>query len=164
MLAYCLSDGLTCGGAVYRRGEIFVLSSTMEAEFGGLTDSQLATKQRQVYGKELFRLPISEEIISAYQSGKLPEELCNKKELHAIAAWKESDSARKFEASRTLRETLESESPELKEEEEKTAFESVGAETEFISEVVEEELEEDKPVVKTTSKKGTRRTTSKKKK
>lgn len=163
MLAYCLADGLTCGGAIFRRGEIFVLPSTMESEFGGLSPSQLATKQRKVYSKELFRFPTPDEILAGYQSGRITEEHCTAKEILLISKWKESEHARKFEASRTLRETIEAENPDLKEEEEETAFESVGGETEYPPSV-EEEPKEEKPVVKPIPKKTARRTTTSKKK
>lgn len=163
MLAFCLEDGLTCNRSVYRRGQIFILPSSMEAEFGGLSDSQLVTKLRSVYGRELFRFPSSEEILTAFQAGKITTDMLNKKEVLVVARWQESTSAKKTEAARVLRESVETEYPELKEEveeDEPAPFVSEGAEVETPPVLTKEDAS--KPQKPTRP--STRRTTKKTKK
>lgn len=135
MLAYCLSDGLTCNRTVYRRGDIFVLPPQMEGDFGGLNPSQLASKQRQVYGRVMFSLPTSEEIIAAFKAGDVPVEWLSKTESLLVFGRKSEEYLKLHEAAEVLKAKILEENPELKEEDNEdaatvTPFESVQGITE----------------------------------
>lgn len=67
MLVICLRDGLTCNEKVYERGDSFILSEKLHDEYGGLTPPQIARKQKDIYGFELFRPATEEETWDAYK-------------------------------------------------------------------------------------------------
>lgn len=164
MLAYCLEDGLTCNRHVYRRGDIFVLPIQMESEYGGLNPSQLASRQRQVYGKQMFSIPTGDEIIAAHNLGKVPFEALSKREQLLTIKQKSEAGLRMHEKAEVLKEKIYDEMPDLKDEEEEDAtaiapVESVQGITETPS------LDPMKPKVsstkKTTRKSSTKRKTTK---
>ena len=118
MLAYCLSDGLTCNMKVFRRGDIFVLPMIMEGEFGGLSSSQLVTAQRKMYRRELFRWPTDEEITIAYRAGDVNINDCSPKEKLMVADKRGEDGVKLQEAANVLRDKVLKDNPELGEDKE----------------------------------------------
>lgn len=80
MLVNCLRDGLTCNEKVYARGDVFMLSEKLHDEYGGLTPSQIARKQKDIYGFELFRPATEEEMWKAYQESDSKNEFMGKLE------------------------------------------------------------------------------------
>lgn len=159
MLACCMEDGLTCNRAVYRRGDIFVLPTQMEGDYGGLNPSQLASKQRQVYGRQMFSFPTAEEVVAAYKAKTIPTEWLSKAELHLVSAQKSDEGMRIHEAAEALKEKLEDENPELKKDEEEDATAVAPPQIEHVPGVTETP-----PKPKTTSaKKSTRKSSTKRK-
>lgn len=160
MLAYCLVDGLTCNKRVYRRGSIFVLPLSMENEFGGLSVSQLATKQRQIYRKELFRFPGDEEIVDSYRGGKVHLDNLSPRQQNLVADKRGEDGVRLQDAAQVLKDKVMRENPTLAEEEgyELTAaIEQVGSVTEYVPAV--KDIPAKTPRKTTTRKTSTRKTT-----
>lgn len=132
MLAYCLFDGLTCSMKVYRRGDIFVLPKGMEASFGGLSLSELVTKQRKIYRKEMFRWPTNEEVVEAYRGGDVSINDCSPKEKLLVADKRGDDGVRLQEAAKVLRDNVVKNHPELAEvEEEVEPIEDVPSVTKY---------------------------------
>jgi len=154
MLAYCLSDGLTCNMKVFRRGDIFALPRAMEGEFGELSSSQLATKQRKTYRKELFRWPTDEEIVEAYRAGDVSINDCSPRERLMVADKRGQDGVKLQEAAKVLRDKVIKDNPELDEKEDEVE----PVQVEHIASITETA-----PAKKTTSaKKITRKTTARK--
>lgn len=161
MLALCLADGLTCDGKVFRSGEVFKLSPAMEGEFGGLTPSQMVSKQRQMYRRELFRLPTPDEILGSYQLGKITIEMCDSREYHIIGRAVSDKGIKAIEAGKAMMEKAERVDPTLVEEDEAEPVATVApatqeTEEEIIADQEEEVVERTPPVVESSvAKKGT---------
>jgi hypothetical protein len=160
MLAYCLEDGLTCNKTVYRRGDIFVLPIQMEGDYGGLNPSQLASKQRQIYGRQMFSFPSAEEVMAAYKAKTIPTEWLSKSELHLVSVQKIDEGQRIQEAAETLKEKLEEENPELKKDEEEDATAVAPPQIEHVPGVTETPPKSNKA---SSAKKATRQSSTKRK-
>lgn len=166
MLAYCLHDGLTCSMKVYRRGDIFVLPKTMEGDFGGLNASQLATKQRKIYRRELFRWPTNEEVVMAVKDDSISLSELSPTEALLYAKTRGEDGAELQHAAEVLKNAVLKKHPELADKEEEVEeptapVESVGSVTEYVTEESEEEPEPESEE-ETTKKKATSRKSAKK--
>lgn len=156
MLAYCLSDGLTCNMKVFRRGDIFVLPLTMENEYGDLSPSQLATKQRKIYRRELFRWPTDEEITGAYRAGDVDINTCSPREQLLVADKRGEDGVKLQQAAGVLRDKVLKDHPELNTDEEDAA-----EPVELVTSVTEASAPEPESPAKRTT---TRKASSRKKK
>ena len=121
MLAMCLEDGLTCNKHVYKRGDIFVLPTQMEGDYSGLSPNQLASKQRQVYGRQLFSVPTGEEVIAAHKAGNAPLEMLSEKERYLVVERKSEEGLQAHESAEAIKEKMVEKNPELKQDEEEDA-------------------------------------------
>lgn len=121
MLAMCLEDGLTCNKHVYKRGDIFVLPTQMEGDFGGLSPNQLASKQRQTYGRQLFSVPTGEEVITAHKAGNAPLDMLSEKERYLVLERKSEEGLQAHESAEAIKDKMIERNPELKQDEEEDA-------------------------------------------
>lgn len=124
MLVYCLRDGLTCNEKVYERGDVFILSEKLRDVYGGLTAAQIARKQKDVYGFELFRLALEEDMWNAYKKDNTIMDKLDPSEKHVIGRFLQSTSER-------LKAAAEAMSP-AKEEEEKKEVEPMVQESSHV--------------------------------
>lgn len=109
MLVYCEKDGLTFGEKVYRKGYVFKLSEVLAKEVLEMSDAQLATKQKRMYGEVIFRRPTTEEVILALQQKTITPFDLEKKEKLLVATKIKSEHQRKVQSAESMMELVNDE-------------------------------------------------------
>jgi len=115
MLVSCLRDGLTCNEKVYERGDVFILSEKLMDAYGGLTPAQIARKQKDIYGFELFRPATEDEMLAAYREDNSIMKKLASNEQHAVRRFLKSGAAKLNAAADAMaeEEIEEDESPKV---------------------------------------------------
>jgi len=112
MILFVLVDGLTTGGKVYKKGELFRLPQERLNEVTGLGDEQLARKLKKVYGEVVYRRATEEEIMLAHSKKEINVvdiSMQDKRERLAIATQLRSQAHKKLKAAEMLEESFEEE-------------------------------------------------------
>lgn len=109
MLVFCVRDGLTCNEKVYMKGDVFILSEELRDVYGGLTAAQIVRKQKDVYGFELFRLALEEDMWNAYKEDNTIMDKLDPSEKHVIGRFLQSTSEKIKAAAEAISPTEEKE-------------------------------------------------------